>query len=47
MVEVNAAAANSVGAARDIVDFCESLFSLNIGIEVSSLVGDRCSFEWY
>ncbi|KZM20779.1 DNA binding [Ascochyta rabiei] len=33
MVELHEAAEHSMQAARDIVDFCDSLFSLDIGIE--------------
>ncbi|KAF9690670.1 hypothetical protein EKO04_011461 [Ascochyta lentis] len=33
MVELNEAAGHSVKAASNIIDFCDSLFSLNIGIE--------------
>jgi hypothetical protein len=34
MVELHQAAGHSVRAAKDIVDFCDNLFSLNIGIQV-------------
>lgn len=40
MAEVYEAAANSVAAATNIIDFCKALFTLNVGVEVRTSVGD-------